>query len=96
MHNFRFAPTEHNKRPEVIGIMPPHKARLGKQEPRYTFFLNPYEDVRFTSCPQCGRKMRQRKLPLNRKEAGNISGPPRYMAPETTCTRLATSDLAKV
>ena len=44
--------------------MPQHKARLSRQEPRYTFFLNPYEDIRFTSCPQCGRKMRQRKLPL--------------------------------
>lgn len=40
------------------------KTRIGKQEPRYTFFLNPYQDVRFTSCPQCGAKMRQRKLPL--------------------------------
>lgn len=38
--------------------------RLGKQPPLYRFFLNPYQDVRFTSCPQCGRKMRQRKLPL--------------------------------
>lgn len=38
--------------------------RLGKQPPRYRFFLNPYSDVRFTTCPQCGGKMRQRKLPL--------------------------------
>ena len=38
--------------------------RLGKQPPRYRFFLNPYRDVRFTSCPQCGRKTRVRKLPL--------------------------------
>lgn len=37
---------------------------LGKQEPRYRFFLNPYGDLRFTSCPQCGNRMRQRKLPL--------------------------------
>ena len=29
-------------------------------------------------------------------QTGDISGTPRYMAPETTCTRLATSDLAKV
>ncbi|HEV2579426.1 MAG TPA: hypothetical protein VGT44_01125, partial [Ktedonobacteraceae bacterium] len=27
-------------------------------------FLNPYQDARFTSCPQCGIKTRQRKLPL--------------------------------
>ena len=38
--------------------------QLGKQPPRYRFFLNPYQDVRFTSCPQCGNKTRQRKLPL--------------------------------
>ena|SRR5579872_1265065 len=38
--------------------------RLGNLEPRYTFFLNPYPDIRFTSCPQCGAKTRQRKLPL--------------------------------
>ena len=40
------------------------KPRLGKQEPRFKFFLNPYTDARFTSCPQCGNKTRQRKLPL--------------------------------
>src|SRR5205085_1913807 len=38
--------------------------QLGKQPPQYRFFLNPYQDVRFTSCPQCGNKMGQRKLPL--------------------------------
>src|SRR5215470_12897802 len=38
--------------------------RLGKQPPRYRFFLNPYQDVRFTKCPQCGGKTLQRKLPL--------------------------------
>jgi hypothetical protein len=38
--------------------------RLGKQPPRYRFFLNPYPDVRFTTCPQCGRRTNQRKLPL--------------------------------
>jgi hypothetical protein len=44
----------------------PHGAphRLGKQPPRYRFFLNPYADVRFTTCPQCGEKTRVRKLPL--------------------------------
>ncbi len=39
-------------------------AQLGKQPPRYRFFLNPYKDVRFTRCPQCDNKTRQRKLPL--------------------------------
>src|SRR6266571_2405677 len=38
--------------------------QLGKQPPRYRFFLNPYEDMRFTRCPQCDNKMHQRKLPL--------------------------------
>ncbi len=38
--------------------------RLGKQPPRYRFFLNTYRDVRFSTCPQCSKKMGQRKLPL--------------------------------
>ena len=38
--------------------------RLGKQPPRYRFFLNPYTDMRFTRCPQCNGKTLQRKLPL--------------------------------
>jgi hypothetical protein len=48
--------------------MPRAKARkeprLGKQPPRHYFFLNPYQDVRFTSCPKCGGKTKLRKLPL--------------------------------
>ena len=40
-----------------------NKPQLGKQPPRYRFF-NPYEDVRFNSCPQCTNKTKQRKLPL--------------------------------
>jgi hypothetical protein len=38
--------------------------RLGKQPPRYRFFLNSYTDARFTTCPQCGEKTRVRKPPL--------------------------------
>jgi hypothetical protein len=38
--------------------------RLGKRPPRYRFFLNPYQDARFSSCPQCTNKTKQRKLPL--------------------------------
>jgi hypothetical protein len=38
--------------------------RLGKQPPRYTFFLNPYTDVRFSKCPKCDGKTKQKKLPL--------------------------------
>ncbi|GLV57987.1 hypothetical protein KDH_48210 [Dictyobacter sp. S3.2.2.5] len=40
------------------------KAQLGKQYPRYRFYLNPYQDLRWTMCPQCKNKMHQRKLPL--------------------------------
>ena len=38
--------------------------RLGKQPPRYTFFFNPYTDVRFSKCPKCDGKTRQKKLPM--------------------------------
>ena len=38
--------------------------RLGKQPPRYRFFLNPYQDARFSKCPQCENKMAERKPPL--------------------------------
>jgi hypothetical protein len=48
------------RRSRTAGEIP----RLGKQPPRYRFFLNPYTDVRFTTCPQCGEKTRVRKLPL--------------------------------
>ena len=40
------------------------KTQLGKLPPQYNFFLNPYDDLRFTRCPQCGAKTNQRKLPL--------------------------------
>ena len=38
--------------------------RLGKQPPRYRFFLNPYPELRCTVCPQCQAKTRPRKVPL--------------------------------
>ena len=37
---------------------------LGKLPRQYTFILNPYTEYRFTRCPGCDQKMRQRKLPL--------------------------------
>ncbi len=40
------------------------KARFGKLPPRYTFALNPYQDVRFSSCPKCKRLTYLRKFPL--------------------------------
>lgn len=38
--------------------------RLEKQPLRYHFFLNPYPDARFTTCPKCRRRTKQRKVPL--------------------------------
>lgn len=40
------------------------QGRLGKLPPLYIFILNPYTDARFTRCPGCERRMRQRKVPL--------------------------------
>jgi hypothetical protein len=40
------------------------KIRIGKLPPKYNFILNPYTDARFTRCPGCDQRMRQRKLPL--------------------------------
>jgi hypothetical protein len=40
------------------------KIRIGKLPPQYTFILNPYAEYRFTRCPNCMQKMKQRKLPL--------------------------------
>jgi tetratricopeptide (TPR) repeat protein len=37
---------------------------VGKQPPRYRFFLNPYQNTRFTTCPRCGYKTRPRKFSL--------------------------------
>jgi len=38
--------------------------KLGELEPKYNFSLNPYPELRFSSCPDCGAKTGQRKLPL--------------------------------
>jgi len=37
---------------------------MGALPPRYSFVLNSYTEVRFTTCPGCGAKTRLRKLPL--------------------------------
>jgi hypothetical protein len=37
---------------------------LGKLSPRYVFFLNPYDDLRFSRCPRCKGLTRSLKLPL--------------------------------
>ena len=38
--------------------------RMGALPPRYSFALNPYTEVRFTTCPGCDAKTHLRKLPL--------------------------------
>lgn len=38
--------------------------QIGKQGPRYDFFLNTYQDTRFTTCPRCRIKTRPRKFSL--------------------------------
>jgi hypothetical protein len=40
------------------------KAPVGQIARPTHFFLNPYDDLRFSICPQCEKKTRQRKLPL--------------------------------
>lgn len=40
------------------------RPRFGQLELQYNFALNPYPDARFSKCPNCEQKMRQRKLPL--------------------------------
>jgi len=38
--------------------------RMGALPPRYSFFLNPHRDERFTRCPRCDATTRLRKIPL--------------------------------
>jgi len=38
--------------------------KLGELVRKYNFNLNPYPELRFSSCPDCGTKTGQRKLPL--------------------------------
>ena len=58
------SPTAHTTIEKVGNALKRTGTRLGKQAPLYRFFLNPYQDVRFTTCPQCGLKTRQRKFAL--------------------------------
>jgi len=37
---------------------------MGALPPRYSFFLNPHRDERFTRCPRCHATTRLRKIPL--------------------------------
>ncbi len=38
--------------------------RLGKLPPRYSFILNPHEDLRLSKCPKCDQPTRLRKFVL--------------------------------
>ena len=58
------SPTTHTTIEKAGNALKRTREPLGKQPPRYRFFLNPYQDARFTTCPQCGLKTRQRKCPL--------------------------------
>jgi len=40
------------------------KPRFGELSPRYSFFLNPHQDYRFTVCPLCEQPTRWRKFVL--------------------------------
>lgn len=40
------------------------KSSFGGRRPKYSFFLNPYQDVRFTRCPKCQRPTNLRKFAL--------------------------------
>lgn len=58
------SPTAHTTIEKVGDTIKGSRKALGKQPPLYRFFLNPYPDVRFTTCPQCRGKTRLRKFPL--------------------------------
>lgn len=42
----------------------PQADRMGALPPRYSFFLNPHANERFTRCPRCKATTRVRKIPL--------------------------------
>ena len=41
-----------------------HEQNLGKLPPRYSFALNPYQEIRFSKCPVCDGPTRLRKFVL--------------------------------
>jgi len=40
------------------------RVQIGELKPQHRFFLNPYQDDRFTRCPDCRRLMKKRKFPF--------------------------------
>jgi Flp pilus assembly protein TadD len=58
------SPTSHTTIEKIGNTVKGTKTPIGKQPPRYRFFLNPYRDERFTTCPRCNLKTRPRKFTL--------------------------------
>ncbi len=56
--------TPHTNIEKIGNIVKGTRTQIGKQSPRHRFFLNPYQDERFTTCPRCGFKTRPRKFSL--------------------------------
>jgi hypothetical protein len=48
----------------VMPACPRQTNRMGALPPRYSFFLNPHLNERFTRCPRCKAATRVRKIPL--------------------------------
>ena len=40
------------------------KKKFGKLQSKFNFSLNPYPELRFSTCPDCEKKTGQRKVPL--------------------------------
>ncbi len=53
----------------------PRKPHFGKLRPRYRFALNPYPEVRWSSCPRCRKLTHMRKFALliHVEEAGLVA-----------------------
>lgn len=49
---------------QALAALRRESTRLGKLPPLYRFILDPYTDARFSRCPICEQKMRQRKVSL--------------------------------
>jgi hypothetical protein len=62
--NNNSSPIAHTTIEKIGNTVKGTRTPIGKKPQRHRFFLNPYRDVRFTTCPRCGYKSRQRKFIL--------------------------------
>ena len=62
--------------------------RRTKDRERFKFFLNPYQDARWTRCPRCENKTKLRKVPLL-----ILVEPHHFIALNKTCRYCPTCDL---